>query len=77
MTGRSYGFTKEGDAYMRKVLVQSAHLVLGPFGLDSDLRRWGLDLAAHGGKNAKRRALVAVARKLALALQAVDDGRSI
>ena len=60
--------TKEGDAYMRKLLVQCAHHIPGPFGPDSDLRRWGLELAAHGGKNAKKRALVAVARKLAVLL---------
>jgi transposase len=60
--------TKEGDAYMPKLLVQCAHHILGPFGADSDLRRWGLELAAHGGKNAKKRALVAVARKLAVVL---------
>jgi transposase len=60
--------TKEGDAYVRKLLVQCAHHILGPFGADSDLRRWGLELAARGGKNAKKRALVAVARKLAVLL---------
>src|SRR5437879_5900411 len=60
--------TKEGDAYVRKLLVQCAHHILGPFGRDSDLRRWGLELAARGGKNAKKRALVAVARKLAVLL---------
>ena len=60
--------TKEGDAYMRKLLVQCAHHILSPFGQDSDLRRWGLELAARGGKNAKKRALVAVARKLAVIL---------
>jgi len=58
---------KEGDAYVRKLLVQCAHHILGPFGPDSDLRRWGLELA-KGGKNAKKRALVAVARKLAVLL---------
>jgi transposase len=42
--------------------------VLGPFGEDSDLRRWGQKLAARGGKNAKKRAVVAVARKLAVLL---------
>src|ERR1700730_6296356 len=40
-----------------------AHYILGPFGPDSDLRRWGLKLAERGGKNAKKRAVVAVARK--------------
>lgn len=53
---------------MRKPLVQCAHHILGPFGPDSDLWRWGLELAARGGKNAKKRALVAVARKLAVLL---------
>jgi len=45
-----------------------AHYILGPFGEDSDLRRWGLKLSARGGKNAKKRAVVAVARKLAVLL---------
>lgn len=60
--------TKEGDRYLRKLLVQAAHYILGPFGPDCDLRRWGLKLAARGGKNAKKRARVAVARKLAVLL---------
>jgi transposase len=49
-------------------LVGSAHYVLGPFGSDSDLRRHGEKLASRGGKNAKKRAVVAVARKLAVLL---------
>src|SRR5262249_58387934 len=57
--------SKEGDEYLRTLLVQGAHYILGPFGEDSDLRRWGLKLSARGGKNAKKRARVAVARKLA------------
>jgi transposase len=60
--------SKEGDSYLRQLLVQSAHHILGPFGRDSDLRRWGMQFAEHGGKNAKRRATVAVARKLAVLL---------
>ncbi len=60
--------SKEGDPYLRKLLVQGAHYILGPFGPDTDLRRWGLKLAARGGKNAKKRARVAVARKLAVLL---------
>ncbi len=47
---------------------QFAHYILGPFGQDSDLRRWGLKLAERGGKNAKKRAVVAVAHKLAVLL---------
>jgi transposase len=60
--------SKEGDRYLRTMLVQGAHYILGPFGADSDLRRWGLKLAERGGKNAKKRAVVAVARKLAVLL---------
>lgn len=58
--------TKEGDRYLRKMLVQGAHLILGRRGPDTDLKRWGLRLAERGGKNAKKRAVVAVARKLAI-----------
>jgi transposase len=60
--------SKEGDRYLRTLMVQGAHHILGPFGKDCDLRRWGLKLAARGGKNAKKRAIVAVARKLAVLL---------
>ena len=60
--------SKEGDEYLRTLLVQGAHYILGPFREDSDLRRWGGKLAAPGGKNAKKRAVVAVARKLAVLL---------
>jgi transposase len=58
--------TKAGDPFVRRLLVTSANYMLGPFGKDSDLRRWGLGLAKRGGKNAKKRAKVAVARKLAV-----------
>ncbi len=60
--------TKAGDCYLRKTLVQCAQFMLGPFGKDSALRRWSLHLAERGGKNAKKRALVAVARKPAVLL---------
>src|SRR5438874_6441953 len=60
--------SKEGDPYLRTLLVQGAHHILGPFGADSDLRRWGLKLAERGGKNGKKRAIVATARKLAVLL---------
>jgi transposase len=60
--------SKEGDPYLRTLLVQGAHLILGPFGADRDLRRWGLKLAERGGKNGKKRAVIATARKLAVLL---------
>src|SRR4051812_16927497 len=60
--------SKEGDPYLRTLLVQRAHHILGLFGADSDLRRWGLKLAERGGKNGKKRAVIATARKLAVLL---------
>lgn len=60
--------TKAGDPFLRRLLVNSANYILGPFGQDCDLRRWGLRLAERGGKNARKRAKVAVARKLAVLL---------
>ena len=60
--------TKEGDSYLRKLLVQGAHHVMSERSPDTDLKRWGQKLAARGGKNAKKRALVAVARKLGILL---------
>jgi transposase len=60
--------SKEGDEMLRKLLVGSAHYVLGPFGKDSDLRRHGEKVASCGAKNAKKRAVVAVARKLCVLL---------
>jgi transposase len=60
--------SKEGDEMLRKLLVGSAHYILGPFGSDSDLRRHGEKIASRGAKNAKKRAVVAVARKLSVLL---------
>jgi transposase len=60
--------SKEGDEMLRRLLVSGAHYILGPFGSDSDLRRHGEKIASRGGKNAKKRAVVAVARKLSVLL---------
>ena len=62
------GISKAGDTMLRKLLVGSAQYILGPFGPDTDIRRYGLRLCERGGKNAKKRAAVAVARKLAVLL---------
>jgi transposase len=59
--------TKAGDGFLRRLLVGSAQYILGPFGPDTDLRRWGLKLAGEG-KTSKKRAVVAVARKLSVLL---------
>jgi transposase len=63
--------SKEGDEMLRRLLVSGAHYILGPFGSDSDLRRHGEKIACRGGKNAKKRAAVAVARKLAVLLHSL------
>jgi transposase len=60
--------SKEGDEMLRRLMVGSAHYILGPFGSDSDLRRHGEKIASRGAKNAKKRAVVAVARKLSVLL---------
>jgi transposase len=65
---RQLRITKAGDRMLRRLLVGSAQYILGPFGPDTALRRWGLAYAARGAGNAKKRAVVAVARKLAVLL---------
>ena len=62
------GITKAGSVLMRKLLVQSAHVILQDRNPDSDLKRWGKAIAERGGRNATKRAAVAVARKLAVLL---------
>jgi transposase len=68
--------SKEGDVYLRKLLVQGAHYILGRKGPDTDLKRWGARLAL-GGKRAKKRAVVAVARKLAVLLHKLWSGGEV
>jgi transposase len=60
--------SKCGDAYLRRLLVSAAQYILGPFGPQSALRAYGLMLAEDGTARAKKRAVVAVARKLAVLL---------
>jgi transposase len=60
------GITKAGDRLLRRLLIQSAHYILGPFGDICDLRRHGEKIAARGGKRSKKRATTAVARKLSV-----------
>jgi transposase len=69
--------TKEGDVYLRQLLVQGAHCILSRRGPDTDLKRWGLKLSERGGKNAKKRAIVAVARKLAVLLHRLWVGGEV
>jgi transposase len=60
--------SKAGDVRLRRLLVQCAHRILGPFGLDSSLRRWAQQLASRGGPAGRKRAIVGLARKLAVVL---------
>jgi len=70
-TDKQLRITKAGNDYLRRLLVGCAHYIMGPFGPDSDLRRYGERIAKRGGKNAKRRAIVAVARKLAVLMHSL------
>ena len=62
------GISKTGDRLMRSLMVQAAHCVMRKGAPDSDLKAWGLGKMQSGGKRAKRRAIVGVARKLAVML---------
>ena len=65
--------TKAGDGLLRKTLVECAQYIVGPFGQDSDLRRWGLKMieSGNGSKRARQRAVVGVARRLAVLLMSL------
>ena len=70
-TRKQLRITKAGDKLLRRLLVGSSHYLLGPFGPDCDLQRWGFELMKRGGRNAKKRAVVAVARRLAVLLHSL------
>ncbi|MFD2303643.1 transposase, partial [Roseibacillus ishigakijimensis] len=69
--------TKAGDSYLRRLLVGSAQYILGPFGKESDLRQHGLELAARGGPRAKKKAVIAIARKLSVLLLSLWKNESL
>ena len=69
--------SKQGDGLLRRLLVGSAQRILGPFGEDCDLRRYGLKICERGGKDAKKRAAVAVARKLSVLLHRLWVGGEV
>lgn len=73
---KQLAISKTGDAYLRTLLVGAAQYILGPFGPPSDLREHGLHLAARGGRGAKNKAVVAVARKLAVLMHALWNRES-
>jgi transposase len=65
------GITKAGNVYLRSLLIECANHILRPHGRDSALRQWGIHLASRGGKQARNKAVVAVARKLAVLLHRI------
>jgi len=71
LTDKQLPITKAGNQQLRCLLVNCAHYILGPFGPPSHLREAGERIAARGGKSAKKRAVIAVARKLAVTLLAL------
>lgn len=75
-TDRQTRISKEGNEVVRRLLVTAANYILGPFGKDCDLRRHGMKIAERGGKNARKRAKVAVARKLAVLMLAILKNRT-
>ena len=70
-TDKQLGITKKGNKLGRKLLVQAAHYILGPFGPDCELRSYGLRVQSRGGKIAKKKSFVAVARKLVTVMLAL------
>jgi transposase len=71
------GISKAGDVLLRRLLVQAAHCILRDGAPDSDLKAWGLTKVQasaktgsgkKGSKRRKKKAAVAVARKLAVLL---------
>lgn len=68
--------SKAGDAYLRKLLVSAAQYILGPFGKDCDLRTQGLALIERGGQRVKKKAVIAIARKLAVMMLSMLKNQS-
>ena len=77
-TDKQLRISKAGDKYLRKLLVSAAQYIPGPFGPDCDLRRHGLALASRGGRAAKKKAAIAIARKLSVLMLAMwkQEGRN-
>lgn len=75
-TDKQLRISKEGNQVVRRLLVTAANYIMGPFGKDCDLRRHGMRIAERGGKNARKRAKVAVARKLAVVMLAILRNRT-
>lgn len=67
-TEKQLRISKCGDGLVRRLLVSAAQYILGPFGPACALRHQGERLHGSGSARDKKRAVVAVARKLAVLL---------
>ncbi|MFC1883435.1 IS110 family transposase [Thermodesulfobacteriota bacterium] len=76
-TDKPLSITKAGNTYLRRLLVGSAQYILGPFGPECELRSYGMRIASRGGKVAKRKATVAVARKLAVMMHHIWKNKTV
>lgn len=76
-TDKPLPITKAGNTYLRRLLVSSSQYILGPFGPDCELKRHGIRIASRGGKVAKRKAVVAVARKLAIMMHNIWKNKTV
>ena len=76
-TDKELRISKAGDRYLRTLLVNAAHYVLGPFGPDCELKRHGLKLAERGGSRAKKKAAIAIARKLSVLMLTLWKNQSV
>ena len=68
---RQCRITKAGSPFMRRLLVESAQMILRDCSVDTDLKAKGLRICARGAKIAKRKAVTAVARSLAVLMVAM------
>jgi transposase len=76
-TDKPLPITKAGNTYLRRLLVSSAQYILGPFGPDCELKRYGIRIASRGGKISKRKAVVAVARKLSVMMHNIWKNKTV
>jgi transposase len=63
--------SKAGSSQVRHLLMTAANYILREGSADTTLKRHGLRICARGGKVARRKAKVAVARKLAVTMLAM------
>ena len=68
---RQCHITKTGSPFMRRLLVESAQMIVRDSATDTDLKVKGMRFCRRGAKIAKRKAIAAVARSLAVLMVAM------